>query len=113
MFFCEARREFTEVRSAGLITWEFQGGPREGPESGPIGGAKDRYTKDLAWMVQTDRRGLLCQVETVGFEFQDEAVLAKMPFVPPSPSPWPTSTTSCSSLPPAPRDKAHSRGGSG
>ena len=58
--FVSSRRGFTRCRSAGLITWESQGGPREGPESEPIGGAKDHYTKDLGWMVQTDRRGLLC-----------------------------------------------------
>jgi hypothetical protein len=49
----------------------------------------------------------------VGFEFQDEAVLAKMPFGPPSPSPWPTLTTSRTLSAPAPRDKAHSEAGGG
>jgi hypothetical protein len=38
-------------------------------------------------------------------------VLAKMPFGPPSPSPWPTLTTSRTSSAPAPRDKAHSEAG--
>ena len=104
----------TIVTTALRLSLESQDGHREGPESEPIDGANGFYTKDLGGggtlphvgRSRGEGEGLLCQAETdkatVGFEFQDEAVPAKIfveadgakiPIAPPWRSPWPTSVT--------------------
>ena len=104
----------TIVTTALRLSLESQDGHREGPESEPIDGANGFYTKDLGGggtlpyvgRSRGEGEGLLCQVETdkatVGFEFQDEAVPAKIfveadgakiPIAPPWRSPRPTSVT--------------------